>query len=232
MRRAAAGLSSALIGLAAALAVLGSASAAEPAPSATLTATTSCNGGGWKITWKLTTAHTKGADGVFSNVSFLVVSSEYDTDHHQVPYQPTFFVENGKVSGDGEFTDEWSLGRVIGQVPLSLTVSWRDGQDVHTADVSATANAPMDCNWPPPPSPSTPTPRTTTPDAPGTPPSASTSGSPAPGVVGGTAGGGGDGGLPVTGAAAGVIAAMAAALLAAGAVLVVLFRRRRVTFTP
>jgi LPXTG-motif cell wall-anchored protein len=213
----------AVIGLTGALAFLAPASAAVPAPSAVLTATSSCNGDGWTATFTLTTAGTNGAIGVFSNVSIGFGSSAYDIAHHMPPpVSPNF--QNGKASGDGEFTEDWPFSRIFGSVLMKFTVTWHDGDDAYTKNVSADVHAPVDCDWPPPPTPiPTPSPSSTT--------QPTASASPAAAAAVGEDSTGSGGGLPVTGAAAGTIAAAAALLLAVGAVLFAVSRRRKVKFT-
>jgi hypothetical protein len=228
-RRAMAVITGALIGLTGALAFLAPASAAEPTPSADLTGTSSCNGGAWKATWKLTTANTNGADGVFSNITLHLGGSGHG-DHAIPPRPMTFFVPNGTASGDGEFTEDWLLsGMMFGSAGLRFTVTWHDGGQVHSAAVSARVNAPTGCDWPPPPPPSSATPSASASSSPTTQPSTSASVSPAP--AGGQGAASSGGGLPVTGAAAGAVGGVAALLLLVGGFLYVVARRRRVTFT-
>lgn len=221
-RRAAAAIAGAVIGLA----FLAPANAAEPAPGAELTATSSCDGGGWMATWRLTTANTNGADGIFSDFVFKTDSSAYAGIKGLPPLTPTFFAPNGKASGDNDFTEDWPAMRIYGAAEMTFTVTWHNGADVHTAHVSAKALAPTDCDWPPPPPPPTPTPRASASNSPAAQPSpsASAGGTPVPAT------GGSGGGLPVTGAAAGTVAGVAAVLLAAGGVLLLVARRRRVKY--
>jgi hypothetical protein len=228
-RRAVAVVAGAVVGLAAALAFLAPASAAEPAPSAVLTATSSCDGGEWTATFTLTTANTNGAVGVFSNVTTELSGSPYDIAHHMPPpLGPKFFVQDGKAAGDGDFTEDWSLSRSYGSVRMKFTVTWHDGDDVHTTGVSADVHAPWDCaGWPPVPKP-IPTLTASSPSSPAQ-PGASASAAAAPALGEDTNGSGG--GLPVTGAAAGTIAGCAALLLIVGAVLFAMSRRRKVKFT-
>jgi LPXTG-motif cell wall-anchored protein len=224
--RAVAVVAGAVIGLAGAVAFVAPASAAGSTPSAELTATSSCNGGAWKATFTLTTADTNGAVGDFSNVSIGFEASAYDIAHHMPPpVWPNF--QNGKASGDGEFTEDWPLSRSFGSVLMKFTVTWHDGADIYTKNVSADVHAPTDCDWPPPPTPMA-TPSASSPSSP-TQPGASASAAAAPALGEDTGGSGG--GLPVTGAAAGTLAGAAALLLIVGAVLFVMSRRRRVKFT-
>jgi hypothetical protein len=225
-RRTAAVVTGALIGLAAAIAFLAPASAGEPTPSAELAATSSCNGGGWQATFKLTTTDANGADATFSNFSYAYNGSAYG-NHAPPPDSLKLFVQDGKVSGDGVFTEDWSLSRYFGGVGMTFTVIWPDGGELYTKNVSAHVDAPNRCDWPPPPVKPSPTASAST--SPATQPSTSASGTPTPVPGENTTGSGG--GLPITGAAAGTIAGVAALLLAAGVVLSVLSRRRKVKFT-
>jgi membrane anchored protein len=141
------------------------------------------------------------------------------------PVWPNF--QNGKATGDGEFTEDWPLARIFGSVQMKFTVTWHNSADVYTTNVSADAHAPVDCDWPPPPTPMA-TPSASPPSSP-TQPGASASAATAPAVGEDATGSGG--GLPVTGAAAGTIAGCAALLLIVGAVLFAMSRRRKVKFT-
>jgi LPXTG-motif cell wall-anchored protein len=225
-RRTAAVVAGAVIGLAGAIAVLAPASAGEPTPSAEVTATSSCHGGGWKATFRLTTTDTNGADAIFSNFAYAYNGSAYG-DHALPPDPLKLFVQDGKASGDGVFTEDWSLSRYFGGVGMTFTVTWHDGEVLHTKNVSARVDAPNGCDWPPPPV--KPSPTASASNSPAAQPSTSASGTPTPALGENTTGSGG--GLPVTGAAAGTLAGVAALLLAAGVVLFVMSRRRKVKFT-
>jgi hypothetical protein len=161
---------------------------------------------------RLTTPDTNGADAIFSDFAYAYNGSAYG-DHALPPEPLKFFVEDGKASGDGVFTEDWSLSRYVGRVGMTFTVTWHDGADRYTTNVSAQVDAPSGCDWPPPPA---------------TRPSTPASGTPTPALTGNTAGSGGS--LPITGAAAGTIAGVAALLLAAGVILFVVSRKAK--FTP
>jgi LPXTG-motif cell wall-anchored protein len=221
-RRTAAAVAGALIG---ASVFVAPANAGEPPPSAELAASPACTDAGWTITWKLTTTGTNGVDGVFSDFS-LGLGSPYPKGPPP-PENLRFFVQNGKATGDGVFTEDWSLGRYFNWVQLRFTVTWHNGANIYTKVVAADARTPAECAVPytPPPTPtssatSTPTPATSTPNSPAAQPAASAT----PLLAA-------DAGLPVTGTAVGAVAGIAAVLLTAGSLLFVLFRRRRVKFT-
>jgi LPXTG-motif cell wall-anchored protein len=213
-----------LVGVAGGLTLGASARAAGPAPDAVLTAATSCDGDsdgiGWTSTWTLTTTGTSGNDGVFSDVSLQYYGSN-GSDHVPPPAHLAFFVNDGVARGDGVFTQDWRLTSAFGRVKVSFTVTWHDGEDVHTSAVSALVTAPTDCGWMPHKPPRTRSANSPTPSP--------TSSSPAT-VVAVKAGNGGSA-LPVTGAATGTVIGAGAFLLVAGGVLFVGFRRRKVTFT-
>lgn len=198
----------------------------KSATNAELTAASSCDGGGWKASFRLTTTDTNGADGVFSNFTYVNDGSAYG-DHALPPDPLKLFIQNGRASGDGVFTEDWPLSRYFGRVGMTFTVTWHDGEELYAKNVSASVYAPKGCDWPSPPV--KPSPTASTSSLPTAQPSISASGTPIPALGENNTGSGG--GLPVTGAAAGTIAGVAALLLAAGAVLFVVSRRRKVRFT-
>jgi LPXTG-motif cell wall-anchored protein len=236
LRTTAAAVAGAVIGIVGALAFLTPANATTPLPGAgaTLSLRSSCDGGGWQVTYKLRTFGTLGADGTFTKSTFSLDGSAYGGGDLPIPppIGPRLFGQGGKITGDGELTDEMFISHYFGGLHAKLSVTWHLGGFDYTKDLSADAQAPKpsDCGWAPPPSPiATPTPSAGDYFPPPT-DSPSPSGSDTPAAVAGTDAGTG-GGLPITGAAGGTIAGVAAGLLAAGVVLFVGSRRRRVKFT-
>jgi LPXTG-motif cell wall-anchored protein len=231
-RRCSAVVAGAVIGLGAAFAFIAPASAHTGA----LTASTSCIVGGWTVRWKLTTTGTDGADGIVSKVTFTHEPPKGNPDVTPKPETLTTFAEGATVTGDGVFIEDQTFGSYMKSAELQFTVTWHDGNDIHTMNLranvaaltgcpTATARATPPTTAPPgAPAEGAPIPASTT-----TPPSATASASPTPVLSQDTTGTGG--GLPVTGAAAGAITGLAALLLAAGAVLFIVSRRRKVTFT-
>jgi hypothetical protein len=146
-RRPAAAVIGAFVGLAGAFAVVTPASAST----AELTAAASCTDTGWKVGWKLTTTGTNGTDGVFSNVEAsitdYILPPGMPGQNPSAPQPPalTTFVDKGKVTGDGVFTEDQAFNPSIQAVELEFTVAWNDARRPFSMDMQATANAPKDC---------------------------------------------------------------------------------------
>jgi LPXTG-motif cell wall-anchored protein len=173
-------------GLAGVFAAGSAASATASTPSATLTAISSCTTYAWKVTWKLTTTGTDGADGVFTNVT--INTSEPPPPgggiigiHIDPPHLNTF-TENGKVTGDGVFTEDQNLSQYARSPKVAFTVTWHVGQSTYTKNVQATGQQPAHCAWPTPTVTLLPMPRLTSPPpTPGGPGTALPGGPPTPG---------------------------------------------------
>jgi hypothetical protein len=150
-----------LLGPAGALAGAGPVSASATVPvvaTATLTSSASCNPDGWTVSWKLKTADTAGADGVFSNVKSSIPVYQVPPGGGLPGLPPPdmrppalkTFADGGTVTGDGEFTEDQSFRRLAAIVELKLTVTWPLGANGHTsANVVASAKIP-DCHTPQP----------------------------------------------------------------------------------
>lgn len=127
------------------------ASAAPPAPAASLTGAAECNGGGWLITWTLTTSGTGGANAVLSQVAFTheVVSIPPGVSP---PPAPTLgiFVDHGTIAGDGVFTARQPLSPSYPSAELAFTLTWHLGETTSTRSLRATATAPTGCLTPTP----------------------------------------------------------------------------------
>jgi LPXTG-motif cell wall-anchored protein len=224
-----------ILGLATALTMIAPANAATATPTAQFVSSSACDVGGWIATFTMTTAGSGGTDAVFSNVVTDSLGSGYGNNDDTVPppLPMTLFVDGGKVSSDGTFSEDWPMNHIVGEVRVTMTVTWTGGA---TTKVSTDVHAPTDCPyWPPRPSPTnTPTSvPTTTPTStaaaladpadpadPAVPPTTNT-----------PAGGGAGGGLPITGSATATVAGAAAVLMALGVGLYAATRRRKVKFT-
>jgi hypothetical protein len=156
-RRTTAIVAGAVLGLGGALALVSPASA----HTGELTSKSDCTDTGWKTTWSLKTWATNGKDGVFSQVTEKGTGSALKV-----------FVEGGKVTGDGTFTDEQTFGKDVASAELKFHITWQDGNNTYHKDVYADAKPEKQCDYPTPtPTPTvkpTPTPTATT-TAPGEP---------------------------------------------------------------
>jgi hypothetical protein len=96
----------------------------------------------------LTTSDTDDHEGVLSNV-------RVDVAHQQAPPgtggppRLARLADGAEVTGDTTVSDTLQLGPVATSATLTLTVTWKVGEDTHTKTLQARANAPTTCTWPP-----------------------------------------------------------------------------------
>ncbi|MEV4708405.1 hypothetical protein [Actinoplanes sp. NPDC049316] len=149
-RRAAGVVTGLLIGLAGAVV----ATAPASAHTGELTAAAQCTGNGWTATWTLATTATGGHEGVLSNVK---VDVGYTDPPSHVGGSPklTTFSDGATVTGDTTVSDTLSLSPEGTGAALTLTVTWKVGEETHAKTLHAEADAPTTCSWPPKPEPST-----------------------------------------------------------------------------
>lgn len=140
----------ALLGLAGAVA------AAAPASAHTgeLTAASECTDTAWKATWNLTTSDTNGHEGVLSNVK-LDISYRHIPPGTGGPPTLATLTDGAKVTGDTTVSATRTISPDATSATLTLTLTWQVDDTAHTKTLRAQANAPTNCNWPPPAEPST-----------------------------------------------------------------------------
>lgn len=133
-----------LIGLA------GAAAAAAPASAHTgaLTAASACLDEGWKATWSLTTSDTGDHAGVLSDVTVDIDYLAPPPHGGGAPKLPEL-ADGAEITGGPTVSDSWELSPDVAGATLALTVTWKAGDDVHAETLTARADAPPNCQWPP-----------------------------------------------------------------------------------
>lgn len=119
-----------------------------------LTVTSECADVGWTATWNLTTSDTDGHEGVLSNVK-LDISYTHIPPGSGGPPKPAKLTDGAEVTGDTTVSETRTLSQDATRATLTLTLTWQVDDTAHTKTLRAQANAPTDCNWPPPAEPST-----------------------------------------------------------------------------
>lgn len=151
-RRTMAVLAAAVIGLVAALTFAAPASA----HTGQLTSEAPCTDTGWNAVWTLTTTNTGGHDGVLSNVKLQAAYEHIPPGGGPDGRGPslTTFRDGAEIAGDTTVSETLELNPFTIGVTLSFTVSWTDGDQTHSEDLSERVDMPTDCDWPAPVEPS------------------------------------------------------------------------------